>query len=165
MRLSSFLSETFDKFFSEDSPDPAPETSEDEQSGHQQNGHHKDIRLVRVIDRTVHVSPVDREREMDYVISNPTDEEFNFVFLPLREFKRNLQLFDEDGTKLNFYENRRVEEMINRLRKTDPAGWSEFQEKFKEYGYKTLGACHRKRHVRSSRVRKVCPTQAQPCKT
>jgi len=26
-------------------------------------------------------------------------------------------------------------------------------------------ACHRKRHVRSSRVRKVCPTPAQPCKT
>jgi hypothetical protein len=25
-------------------------------------------------------------------------------------------------------------------------------------------ACHRKRHVRSSRVREVCPTQAQPCK-
>ncbi|ELY97316.1 hypothetical protein C482_13820 [Natrialba chahannaoensis JCM 10990] len=27
------------------------------------------------------------------------------------------------------------------------------------------GVCHRKRHVRSSRVREVCPTQAQPCKT
>ena len=24
--------------------------------------------------------------------------------------------------------------------------------------------CHRKRHVRSNRVRKVCPTQPQPCK-
>ena len=27
------------------------------------------------------------------------------------------------------------------------------------------GACHRKRHVRSSRVWKVCPAQPQPCKT
>ncbi|MFC7126677.1 hypothetical protein ACFQJ7_11685 [Halovenus rubra] len=26
-----------------------------------------------------------------------------------------------------------------------------------------IRACHRKRHVRSSRVREVCPTQAQPC--
>ena len=25
-------------------------------------------------------------------------------------------------------------------------------------------ACHRKRHMRSSRVRKVCPAQPQPCK-
>ncbi|WP_425494353.1 homing endonuclease associated repeat-containing protein [Natronoglomus mannanivorans] len=31
--------------------------------------------------------------------------------------------------------------------------------------YNTLRACHRKRHVRSSRVREVCPTQAQPCRT
>jgi metallo-beta-lactamase family protein len=28
-----------------------------------------------------------------------------------------------------------------------------------------LGACHRKRHMQSSRVRKVCPTQPRPCRT
>lgn len=92
------------QYFGEKSPPHSEEYSENGQ-----RGHHKDIQLVRVIDRTVHVSPVDREKEMDYVISNPTNEEFNFVFLPLREFKRNLRLFDEDGTQLNFYENRRVE--------------------------------------------------------
>ncbi|WP_419181075.1 DUF7471 family protein [Haloarcula halobia] len=31
--------------------------------------------------------------------------------------------------------------------------------------YLTSGrACHRTRHVRSSRVRKVCPAEPQPCK-
>ncbi|MFQ3319842.1 MAG: phage shock protein A [Natronomonas sp.] len=31
-----------------------------------------------------------------------------------------------------------------------------------DYSY---GACHRKRHVRSSRVWKLCPPAPKPCKT
>jgi len=150
MRLSGYLKNAFDELFSNNSSDSVPEPSEDEQ-----RGHHKDILLTRVIDRTVHVSPVDREREMDYVINNPTNEQFNFVFLPLREFKRNLQLFDEDGTQLNFYENRKVEDMIERLKHVDPAGWGEFQEKFKEYDYKTLVQLPRERPLRSGDYRTI----------
>ena len=150
MRLSGYLKNAFDELFSNNSSDSVPEPSEDEQ-----RGHHKDILLTRVIDRTVHVSPVDREREMDYVINNPTNEQFNFVFLPLREFKRNLQLFDEDGTQLNFYENRKVEDMIERLKHVDPAGWGEFQEKFKEYDYKTLVQLPRERPLRSGDSRTI----------
>ena len=151
--MSEFLKKAFDRFFSDDPPDSDPESSKNEQ-----DGHHKDIRMVRVIDRTIHVSPLDREREMDYVISNPTNEEFNFVFLPLREFKRNLQLFDEDGTQLNIYENRRVEDMIERLKGANPAEWGEFQEKFKEYDYKTLVQLPRDSPVKSGDYRTINST-------
>ncbi|SDY52718.1 hypothetical protein [Halopenitus persicus] len=153
MGLSAFLKKVFDQFLSKNSSGSVQESSEYEQSGH-----HKDIRLVRVIDRTAHISPVDREREIDYVINNPTDKEFNFVFLPLREFKRNLQLFDEEGTKLNFYENRRVEGMIDQLKQKDPAGWGEFQEKFKEYDYKVLVQLPRERPLKPGDYRTIKTT-------
>jgi transposase-like protein len=41
----------------------------------------------------------------------------------------------------------------------------ELLEAFAVYHNSRQRACHRKRHVRSGRVRGVCPTPAQPCKT
>lgn len=134
------------------------DTPDIESRRNERSGHYKDLELIRVIDRTIHVSPLDRERETDYVISNPTDEEFNFIFLPLREFKRNLQLYDEDGTKLNYYPNRRVDRMIERAKRFDPSGWGEFQEKFKEYRYKTLVQLPRQQPLRPGDYRTIRAT-------
>lgn len=148
--MSNFLKKAFNKIISDESTSSSQEPSENEQSGHP-----KDVRMVRVIDRTIHVSPVDREREIDYVVNNPTSNEFNFLFLPLREFKRNLQIYDEDGSQLNVYENRRVEDMIKRQRESDPAGWAEFQEKFKEYDYKTLVQLPRDKSLKTGDYRTI----------
>lgn len=71
------------------------------------------IRLIRVIDRTIHISSTDRQREVDYTIQNDTDDStFNFVLLPLRKFERNLKVYDEDGTRLNYYPNSFVKESL-----------------------------------------------------
>lgn len=78
-----------------------------------------DVELVRVIDRTIHVSEVDRRKETDHTVRNNSDEEVNYVFLPLREFKLNLEVHDEDGRQLNFFPNAEVAEMVDRARNRD----------------------------------------------
>lgn len=111
------------------SEDRNDETGTDEQSP-------THIELVRVVDRTIHVSPTDRKKEVDFTVRNPTDEEFNFLFLPLREFVRNLKVHDEDGLRLNVYPNAYVEDMLERVRERDEDGYRRMQHRFKHADYK-----------------------------
>lgn len=93
------------------------------------------IELVRVIDRTIHVSPTDRRKEVDFTIQNPTDEEFNYVFLPLRQFERNLKVHDENGMQLNVYPNAYVEELLEGAKERDEEGYERLQDRFKHAEY------------------------------
>lgn len=115
----------------------------------------KDIQLVRVIDRTIHVSELDRQKEVDYVIRNPTDDEFNFVFLPLRQFERNLEVFDEDDSKLNVYPNRIVEDWLDNYKKIDHEGWLQVQQRFKHTDYKMLIQLPRERPLGPGEFRTI----------
>lgn len=81
------------------------------------------VELVRVIDRTIHVSPTDRTKAVDFTVRNPTDESFNFLFVPLRQSERNLEVHDEDGMRLNVYPNASVEDMLERGKHRDEAGY------------------------------------------
>ena len=136
----------------------------DNDSQEEESAHHKDIEVVRMIDRTSHISPIDRKKEQDWVITNPTDEIFNFVFLPLREFRRNLEVYDEDGTKLNYYPNRVVEELKTRAMGRDPESWSHFREKFKQYDYDLFIQLPREKPLRPGDYRTITLSfeQAEP---
>lgn len=120
-----------------------------------------DIELVRVIDRTIHVSPIDRQKEVDYVISNPTDQEFNFVFLPLRQFERDLEAFDEDDRKLNIYPNRVVNGWLDKIKAIDHKSWAELQHQFKHTKYKLLIQLPRDRPIKPGDYRTITLTFEQ----
>lgn len=94
------------------------------------------IKLVRIIDRTIHVSPTDRQKEVDFTVRNPTDDEFNYLFLPLRQFERNLKVYDEDGKRLNVYPNSEVEDMLEAVKEKDEEGYERLQERFKHAEYR-----------------------------
>lgn len=110
--------------------------TEREQSGKKDGT--TDINLIRVINRTIHISPVDREKEVDYIVENPTDEEFEFLYLPLREFQRNLKVCDEDDRILNIYPNQHVKNVIENLKENDEEGYQRIQHQFKQAEYKLL---------------------------
>lgn len=96
------------------------------------------IELVRIMNRMIHISPTDRKREIDYTVLNNSDEEFNFLYLPLRQFVRNLQIVDEDGTRLNYYPNFVVNNILDAIKEKDYAGYQRFQGRFKHVDYKLL---------------------------
>lgn len=97
---------------------------------------HTNIELVRVIDRTIHVSPVDRKKETDFDIRNVSGEEVNYVFLPLREFKPNLQVYDEDDRILNYYPDSEVRDLVDRVKDEDEEAYKAMQHRFKHTDYK-----------------------------
>lgn len=115
----------------EDASTPAVE--QQQQSNEQDISH---IELVRVIDRTIHVSPVDRKKEVDFVVLNNSDEEFNYLYLPLREFERNLQVQDENGDLLNVYPNSKVKQWLASLKEEDKEGYERMEHRFKHADYK-----------------------------
>lgn len=94
------------------------------------------LELVRVIDRTIHVSPTDRKKEVDFTVRNPTDKEFNYLFLPLRQFERNLKVHDESGIQLNVYPNAYVQELLDEIEEHDEKGYEHIQQQFKHADYK-----------------------------
>jgi hypothetical protein len=94
------------------------------------------IELIRVIDRTIHVSSIDRKKEVDFVVLNNSDEKFNYLYLPLREFERNLQVQDEDGKGLNIYPNSKVKKWLDSLKEEDKEGYERMEHRFKHADYK-----------------------------
>jgi hypothetical protein len=93
------------------------------------------IELIRIIDRTIHVSPIDRKKEVDFTVRNNSEQDFNFLFLPLREFARDLQVRDEDEQRLNIYPNSEVKEMIEERKDEDKEGYKLLQMQFKHAEY------------------------------
>lgn len=93
------------------------------------------IELVRVIDRTIHVSPTDRKKEVDYHVRNQSDKELNFIFLHLRRFARNLQIYDEDGIQLSYYPNDEVKTMVKKAKKDNPKRHAAIKEQFDRWKY------------------------------
>lgn len=93
------------------------------------------MELVRVIDRTDFVSPTDYDREKEFVVRNNTDELKNYIFLPLGNFRLNLEIFDEDGTKLNYFPNDEVEALLEDVKDEDEDEYSQIQQRFGEIEY------------------------------
>lgn len=96
------------------------------------------IELIRIMNRHIHISPIDRKREIDYTVENTSDKIFNFLYLPLKQFVRNLQIIDEDGSRLNYYPNHVVKDILDEIKKKDKAGYQRFQHRFKHADYKLL---------------------------
>lgn len=96
---------------------------------------HSHIELVRIFDRTIHVSTIDRKKETDFTIRNVSDQDVNYVFLPLREFKLNLQIYDEDGQRLNYYPNDEVESFVEQMKDEDEGAYQQMQHRFKHTDY------------------------------
>ena len=94
------------------------------------------LELVRVIDRTDFVSPTDYDREKEFVIRNNTDEPKNYIFLPLGSFLLNLEVFDEDGKKLNYFPNDEVEALLEDIKTESEDEYSRIQERLGESKYK-----------------------------
>lgn len=96
------------------------------------------VKLVRVIDRTTHVSSRARTRELEFHVRNDTENEYIVLHLPLPEFVTNLKIFDEDGRRLSYYPNAEVKELLAELAKEDPEAFERFQRRFKHARYKLL---------------------------
>lgn len=113
------------------------------------------IKLVRVVDRTIHVSPTDRKKEVDFTVQNLTDQEFNFLFLPLRQFERNLKVRDEDGMRLNVYPNSYVEDILDQVKERDKEGYQRMQHRFKHADYKLFIQLPPKRPLKPGELRTI----------
>jgi hypothetical protein len=85
--------------------DPVSATSEDVDLTKFGTG----IDLVRVINRTIHFSTIDRKKKIDFQIRNPGEEPKYSIFLPLRKFATNLQVKDATGKQLAYYPNSYVD--------------------------------------------------------
>jgi len=88
------------------------------------------LELVRVVDRTDFVSPTDYNREKEFVVRNNTNEPKNYIFLPLGGFRLNLEVFDEDGTKLNYFPNDEVESLLDEVKEADEDEYARIEQRF-----------------------------------
>lgn len=93
------------------------------------------LELVRVVDRTDFVSPTDYDREKEFVVRNNTDETKNYIFLPLGGFRLNLEVFDEDGRKLNYFPNDEVKALLEDVEEKSEDEYSQIKERFGEIKY------------------------------
>ena len=96
------------------------------------------VELVRVINRATHVSPTDRNREKEFVVRNNSNEEKTYIFLPLVEFRLNLEVYDEDGIKLNYFPNNEVNNLLDTLKETNKEAYESIEERFGGIKYKLL---------------------------
>lgn len=96
------------------------------------------LELVRVVKRKKHKTFTDQKEEADFVIRNNTDGEKGYIFLPLKQFKPNLEIFDENGTKLNIFPNSEVEELLETIKKDDPDAYQDIKSRFEDVAYKIL---------------------------
>lgn len=71
--------------------------------------------IVRYTDRTIHLSPNSRKKEIDIMVENPGNEPVEFILVPLNEFKRNLTVYDEDDRMLNIIPKRWYKEIVDEL--------------------------------------------------
>lgn len=94
------------------------------------------VELVRVIDRTIHISSADRKKEVDYTVRNNSSDELNYIFLPLRQFEVNLRAYDEEGTQLNYYPNDEVERFLENAKEENKAGYQSLERRFKHAEYR-----------------------------
>lgn len=115
------------------SDEPPSERSVQEENQRDGPAH---IELVRVRHRTSHISSQNWQREIEYTVRNGTDEEFNYLFLPLRGFVRNLQIRDENGDLLNYFPNREVEAMLESVKDSDTKAYHQMEHRFKHADYK-----------------------------
>lgn len=138
------------------------EPSSDPDEGESINPTH--LELYRVIDRTKHVSPEDRRKEVDYTVRNTTDDTFHYLFVPLRKFEQNLQVYDEDDTRLNVFPNRVVTEMLDDLADTDPEAHRRIEDRFKQFEYRVFIQLPSDRPIRPGELRTIRLTfeQSEP---
>ena len=116
---------------------------------------HEFLELVRVVDRTTHDSTTDRNREKEFVVRNNTSKPKDLLFLPLVDFRIDLEVHDEDGTKLNFFPNDEVEEFVDELKKRDPEAHASIKEKFDDREYMLLVQLPQDNPIRPGEFRSI----------
>lgn len=119
------------------------------------------LELVRVIDRTDFVSPTDYNREKEFVVRNNTDENKNYIFLPLGEFRINLEVYDEDGTKLNYFPNNEVASILNEVEQESEEEHSKIQERLGDSKYKLFVQLQPERPIGPDELRSIRITFGQ----
>ena len=107
---------------------------DEEDSDHEPG--HAALELVRVIDRTDFVSPTDFDREKEFVVRNDTEKEKNYILLPLGDFRINLEVYDEDKSKLNYFPNDEVEGLLESVKQENKEAYNQIQNRFGEDNYK-----------------------------
>jgi len=72
---------------------------------------------------------------VEYHVRNLADRQFNFVFLHLRQFERDLRIFDENDEQLNFYRNDEVEAMLQAAEEENPTAYESVEEQLDRWEY------------------------------
>ncbi|WP_336336552.1 hypothetical protein [Haloarcula brevis] len=119
------------------------------------------IELVRVVNRIKHISPTDRNREKEFIVRNNADEEKTYIFLPLVDFRLNLEVFDEDETKLNYFPNREVDNLLSELKQVDPDAHENIKNRFGGIKYKLLIQLPEDKPIKPGELRTVKITFGQ----
>lgn len=96
------------------------------------------VELVRVINRARHVSPTARTWEKEFIVRNNSDKNKSYIFIPLVEFRLNLEVFDEDDTRLNYFPNSEVDELLEKLRDRSEESYKKIEKRFDGIEYKLL---------------------------
>lgn len=95
------------------------------------------VDIIRYTDRTIHLSPNSREKEIDLMVENTDETPVEFILVPLKEFKRNLTAYDEDSQMLNIIPKRWYKEVVDELAK-EGIGEAERVQKDMNENYPTL---------------------------
>ncbi len=99
------------------------------------------------------MSPLDRVNEVDYTLFNSTRDALSIIYLPLKRFVRNLQVLDEDGSRLNFAPNSQVQEAMEELKRESPDTYDLLVQRFKHADYRLAVLLPNDRAVNSGETR------------
>jgi hypothetical protein len=127
------------------SPGDSPPTQSDEDI----------VELVRVINRARHISPTARTWEKEFIVRNNSEESKSYIFIPLVEFRLNLEVFDEDDTRLNYFPNSEVDELLDELRDESEEGYKKIEKRFDGIEYKLLVQLPQDNPIRPGELRTI----------
>jgi hypothetical protein len=113
------------------------------------------VELVRVINRARHVSPTVRTWEKEFIIRNNSDKNKSYIFIPLIEFRLNLEVFDEDDTQLNYFPNDEVDELLTELKDKSEKSYKKIEKRFDGIEYKLLIQLPQDNPIRPGELRTI----------
>lgn len=113
------------------------------------------VELVRVINRVTHTSPTDRTWEKEFIVRNSSDINKDYIFIPLVEFRLNLEVFDEDGTRLNYFPNSEVDSLLDKLQNDSEEEYEAIEQRFGGIEYKLLIQLPQDNPIRPGELRTI----------
>ncbi len=113
------------------------------------------VELVRVINRVTHISPTDRTWDKEFIVRNNSDEDKSYIFIPLVEFRLNLEVFDEDDTRLNYFPNSEVDNLLRKLRDDSEEEYEKIEKRFGGIEYKLLIQLPQNNPIRPGELRTI----------